>query len=1810
MEIEFKGDRRRRAGDQAGAAVGVLTMSRGLGGARLRAASFGLGAVLALAAVDAAAARSVATASVAHGGATGDLTSTTMADAGESGDATAGDGVFTAEVPAYPGELPRYQFTYTLTAPAVDEVVSVGTTPTTLHINELMASNSGTVLDPQGDDDDWIELFNSGLETIDLGGMYLSDKTSEPLKWRFPADASIPAGGYLLVWADDDDGASPGLHTNFKLSAGGEHVVLSDVDARDNTVIDQVEFPALDADVSYGRSPEGTGPFAVQEAASPGAAAPIVPELSITADGPVTEGGTATFTVDATLTPTANLQVTLSVTQGEGQDYLGTDLPTSVTIAAGARQAILRVPVPDDAVDEPDGVLTATLASGDGYTVGTPGSASLAVRDDDGNAPAVVVINELMASNGTTAADPQGEHDDWIELYNNGAAAVDLGGKYLSDRRAKPTKWQIPAGTSIPGGGFLVVWADDDEGDSPGLHAGFKLSAGGESVVLSDTDANGNALLDVVDFPALERDQSYGRVPDGTGAFRRIGGATPGAAAATTSDATLAELSLSGVDFGAFAPDTLTYRATVQHAVASTAVTARVNTAAASLAITPADAAPEAGHQVALAVGETIIAVAVTAENGSQRTYQVTVDRAPAPPVASLSAAAGVTEGAPVVVTATLDRAPAADLELSLDVIETGGYLAAPPPATFTVTAGSTQATLSLNTDDDTVAEDDGSVTVTLAAGVGYDLGTTTSVTVAVADNDTVELALAAEPSLIEEGGSAGLTLSIANGTTFAADRTVTFTATGLAADAHALEPSSAVLAAGTSSLAATFTALENDAAEAPRTVRVEATADTGETASAELAVEDAGPGPTVAGFPQVGSVLTAEPSDAEGYQWLRDGEPIAGATSASHAVAEADVDAALSVAATARGRTRTSAATQRVWPAPSSPPLAAGEEELVGTTLTLGRAKGTNLPVFGYSRSAHLDHHFGAVDEASTVGGRELELFAANRQGASDSLLALQTSPPLGAAEAAGLTAYWNGYATEPLSPSRLLDGVWTGPSGLPFAYSRRLVAEPSDGLRVAVSLRRALPAATVSASSDGVAEGAAAVFEVALDKAPWSARTVSLAVTADGAALSDEAPAEVGFAAGETVATLALATADDAVVSGDGTVSVELLAGDGYALGAETSATVAVAEDDAAAFAVSASPASLDEGDSATVTVSVANGVTFAEDQPVALAATGTAAASDYTLAPTALTLSAGETSVAATLAAVRDGDAEPDETITVTARHGGADVGSATATIRANAAPPPPAATVTGPAAAVAEGATLSFAVSLDAAPFAPVAVAVSVAETGATLSDTPPSSVRFAIGERTLTLTLATADDSVVEADSTVTVRLLAGDGYALGAASSATATVRSDDAAVFEVSADASEIDEGGSATVAVSVANGATFAEAQSIALVVSGTAAADDYDLAPNPLALDAGASSAEAVLAAVDDTAEEPAETVVVSARHDGADVGTATVTIRASDIPSDDAALASLALSGVDIGAFSPERTEYSASVETEVASTTVTAAANDAAASLEIADASGSTQGGTRTVSLEEGGNTVAVTVTAEDGTTVRAYRVSVERAYAAAWGERLPARDVELGSGAQPTGLWSDGETLWVVRDWRAGSVAAYRLSDGAPLADLGYALGGGLSFPVGLWSDGETLWVADQRGGVTGHRLSDGSRVETQDVALAADNTTPTGLWSNGETLWVADEWAWKAFAYRLSDKVRAAVVGAGPVRRRRHPGEPDRAVVGRGDGAGDGLPAQRALRLPAVGRRVPGGALGGRVPQHRGCAATRRVCGRTGGCCGWWTSG
>ncbi|MES2386918.1 MAG: CotH kinase family protein [Bacteroidota bacterium] len=132
-------------------------------------------------------------------------------------------------------------------------------------------------------------------------------------------------------------------------------------------------------------------------------------------------------------------------------------------------------------------------------------------------APGSIKINEFLAVNQAGITDATGSHEDWIELYNTTNAPISLLGLYLTDDSATLNKWAFPATASIPANGYLFIWADSDgDTDTSGIHAGFKLGAGGEMIFLSD---NAGTVIDSVIFGAQTPDQSMARCPDGSGSF-------------------------------------------------------------------------------------------------------------------------------------------------------------------------------------------------------------------------------------------------------------------------------------------------------------------------------------------------------------------------------------------------------------------------------------------------------------------------------------------------------------------------------------------------------------------------------------------------------------------------------------------------------------------------------------------------------------------------------------------------------------------------------------------------------------------------------------------------------------------------------------------------------------------------------------------------------------------------------------------------------------------------------------------------------------------------------------------------------------------------------------------------------------------------------------------------------------------------------------------------------------------------------------------------------------------------------------------
>ena len=122
-----------------------------------------------------------------------------------------------------------------------------------LYVTELVALNVSGLTDEDGDHSDWLEIFNDGLAPANVDGWYLTDDATVPTKWRLPA-SSVPAGGYLIVFASDKNRAVAGdeLHTNFKLSGGGEYLGLVRPDGITIEYQYSPGFPVQSDDISWG----------------------------------------------------------------------------------------------------------------------------------------------------------------------------------------------------------------------------------------------------------------------------------------------------------------------------------------------------------------------------------------------------------------------------------------------------------------------------------------------------------------------------------------------------------------------------------------------------------------------------------------------------------------------------------------------------------------------------------------------------------------------------------------------------------------------------------------------------------------------------------------------------------------------------------------------------------------------------------------------------------------------------------------------------------------------------------------------------------------------------------------------------------------------------------------------------------------------------------------------------------------------------------------------------------------------------------------------------------------------------------------------------------------------------------------------------------------------------------------------------------------------------------------------------------------------------------------------------------------------
>ena len=136
-----------------------------------------------------------------------------------------------------------------------------------------------------------------------------------------------------------------------------------------------------------------------------------------------------------------------------------------------------------------------------------------------------------------------------------------------------------------------------------------------------------------------------------------------------------------------------------------------------------------------------------------------------------------------------------------------------------------------------------------------------------------------------------------------------------------------------------------------------------------------------------------------------------------------------------------------------------------------------------------------------------------------------------------------------------------------------------------------------------------------------------------------------------------------------------------------------------------------------------------------------------------------------------------------------------------------------------------------------------------------------------------------------------------------------------------------------------------------------------------------------------------------------------------------------------------------------------------------------------------------------------------------------WTVQHDLDDLDGGHGS-PSGMWSDGTTLWILENGSGAddAVYAYDIETGERVEDREFDLDDANLAPRGVWSDRTTIWISDSgKDKLFAHDLGSGERLPGSDLALHPDNDDTRGIWSDGSTMWVLDARDDALFAYNLA---------------------------------------------------------------------------------------
>ena len=847
----------------------------------------------------------------------------------------------------------------------------------------------------------------------------------------------------------------------------------------------------------------------------------------------------------------------------------------------------------------------------------------------------------------------------------------------------------------------------------------------------------------------------------------------------------------------------------------------------------------------------------------------------------------------------------------------------------LTLTAGQSSVTATITATMDTASDDNETVVVTASSG-GAAIGTAQTVTI----TETLSpLSIAVSPASIAEAAGTS-TVTVSTGTAFAADQTIALTLGGTATvtSDYTISSTSLTLTAGETSVTATVTAVQDTIDEPDETVIVSASNGSTAIGSATVTItdDDDAPGTIVANSAPVLDNAIPDQSAVAGtafsYQVPADAFSDPDSDTLAYAAIKAD-DSMLPTWMSFDADTRT-----------FSGMPASTDTGTVSVKVTVSDGNGGSISdefdiLVVPALTVSLEEADSYVAEGNSVEvpvllsgapGRDvtITLIAALRDGLSDSdYMVSSLSPTFGASETRKVVTVTatddsdvdpGEYLVLSVSITTLPTGIGEGRGSQRRIYFAdndfQYQASHAGGTTLSVNEQAGTLTATVRVEAPNVSRD---------DLDTLNENVVLSVSTADGTATAGQdytllsqtltfAPADFATTrsgcppptpryCARADKTVTVAITDDTAYEGATaetftlTLSHESDQRVTYPSPTGETATVSIADDDdAPTLSVAVDPASIAEAaGTSTVTVSTGTGSTFATVQTIALTLTGTATeTSDFTLGDTSLTLTAGETSVTTTVTAVQDAIDETDETVIVSASNGGTAIGSATVTITDD--DDAPTLSIAVDPASIAEAAgTSTVTVSTGATSFATEqTISLTLGGTATETDDftIASTSLTLAAGETSVTTTVTAVQDTIDEPDETVIVSAAIGS-TAIG---SATVTITDDDdAPTLSIAVDPASIAEA-AGTSTLTVSTGATsFATEQTISLTLGGTATGtSDYTIGGTSLMLAAGATSVTTTVTAVQDTIDEPDETVIVNAGNGSTAIGSATVTITDDD------------------------------------------------------------------------------------------------------------------------------------------------------------------------------------------------------------------------------------------------------------------------------------------------------------------------------------